>query len=422
MTDSRDALYLAICASPDEDTPRLAYADLVEEEGDVVLAAFIRAQIALARAPSDDPVSMTTRLSNPGAVNGHAMAHCLPKALPEGYSWQTFEFRRGFAWRVGVRSTAAFDEEGAIFRAAPIQALDITPRGRSDVDALADWPHLPRIHRLGFTSARFSADEADRLGRSPQATSLTELAFDFAGITVEGLGALASAPLFPRLTALDLRSSAMPPALLADALSAIHAPGALRHLSLASNRISGIDAEHLFALPVLHGLTHLDLSDNPRLGVAGAETLAASDISRGLRSLDLEGTHPGVPGMKALAESGALVGLRTLSLAANRLGPNAVKLLGSTDATRGLRVLNLAENPLGDAGATALAGMPAFANLLDLDLADTGLTERGLRALAESPHLDGLLRLNLTTTRPRAPISPHARSALIGRFGNRVLL
>ena len=41
MTDSRDALYRAISANPDEDTPRLAYADLVEEEGNAAHAAFI---------------------------------------------------------------------------------------------------------------------------------------------------------------------------------------------------------------------------------------------------------------------------------------------------------------------------------------------------------------------------------------------
>ena len=34
MIHQRDALYRAIARLPDEDTPRLAYADLVEEEGD----------------------------------------------------------------------------------------------------------------------------------------------------------------------------------------------------------------------------------------------------------------------------------------------------------------------------------------------------------------------------------------------------
>jgi uncharacterized protein (TIGR02996 family) len=44
MTD-RDALLRAILANPDEDTPRLAFADLLDEEGERKRAAFIRSQI-----------------------------------------------------------------------------------------------------------------------------------------------------------------------------------------------------------------------------------------------------------------------------------------------------------------------------------------------------------------------------------------
>ena len=139
MTDTRDALYRAICAEPDEDTPRLAFADLVDEEGDHHRAGFIRAQIALARVTRHDPVAVTTRHANPGAVDGHAMAHTLPKDLPVGYGWHAFEFRRGFPWKIGVHTAAAFDSAGAIFELAPIGALDVGPRGRPDVGAVAGW-------------------------------------------------------------------------------------------------------------------------------------------------------------------------------------------------------------------------------------------------------------------------------------------
>ena len=45
---TRDALYAAILAHPDEDTPRLAYADHIEEFGDPARAEFIRVQCQLA--------------------------------------------------------------------------------------------------------------------------------------------------------------------------------------------------------------------------------------------------------------------------------------------------------------------------------------------------------------------------------------
>jgi uncharacterized protein (TIGR02996 family) len=425
MSTSRDALYRAICADPDEDTPRLAFADLVEEEGDALRADFIRAQIALARLPSDDPVAITTRHKNPNAVNGHAMVHTLPKDkdLPAGYGTHAFAFRRGFPWKLGVHTTAAFDAGGAIFEVAPIRALDVGRRGRPDMAAIADWSHLERIERLEFSTDHLGADEVERLGDSPHATRLTELAFEFDGVTAEGLEALGRSPLFSRLTALDLRSNAMPPALLADALGAIRNPGALTRLSLAANRIRGRDAEQLFALPVMRSLEHLDLSDNSFLGPSGTEALARSGILESVRFLNLDDTHPGVPGIRALVESGTLAGVRCLDLAECGLGPVAVKELAQAESLRGLRVLNLSGNKVRDAGAIALAKSPALAGLLELDLSDAELTDAGARALAASSYLDGLLRLNLAAaSRDSQAIGPAARWALTRRFGNRVVV
>src|SRR5262249_17672416 len=44
-----------ILSSPDEDLPRLVYADWLEEHGDADRAEFIRVQCALARLPAYDP-------------------------------------------------------------------------------------------------------------------------------------------------------------------------------------------------------------------------------------------------------------------------------------------------------------------------------------------------------------------------------
>src|SRR5262245_43618414 len=155
MSDSRDALYRAICAEPDEDTPRLAYADLVEEEGDRLRAGFIRAQIAHARVGPDEPLAVTSRHGSADVVDGHTMPHTLPKNLPQGYCWNPFVFRRGFPWSVAVHSTAAFDPEPTIFDRAPIQALDVRMHGRGIVETLNGWPHLSRLHRLVLSLAHF---------------------------------------------------------------------------------------------------------------------------------------------------------------------------------------------------------------------------------------------------------------------------
>jgi uncharacterized protein (TIGR02996 family) len=415
MNGSYDALYRAICANPDEDTPRLAFADLVEEEGDAARAAFIRAQVALARVPEYDALHIAARRSDPGALNGHLMTDTLPM-VPAGFGWHAFEFRRGLPWKVGVSTAAAFDADGAIFDVAPIQALTISPHNRFDIEVPADWPHLARIQRLEFTGARFSGDDAERLSESPHLAKLTEFTFDFDGITADGLEVFARSSIFPRLTFLDLRANSVPPALLVDALGGARDRGALAWLSLAANRLDGIDADQLFSLPVMSDLAHLDLSDNPRLGVGGAVALAERGILRGLRALNLERTHPGVPGVKALCETGALASLSSLNLAANRLGPTAVKFLAESQATRGLRILNLSGNPVGDSGTTSLTNSPALMGLLELNLADARVSDRGALALAESPYLANLLHLDLSGR----PFGKLAREALHERFGSRV--
>src|SRR5262245_34788864 len=84
------ALLAAICANPEEDTPRLAYADWLDERGrreDRVRAAFIRSQIELARLPKDD--------EHPDAALRRAEAELRVKPPPRGSA-------RWRAWTVPV--------------------------------------------------------------------------------------------------------------------------------------------------------------------------------------------------------------------------------------------------------------------------------------------------------------------------------
>jgi uncharacterized protein (TIGR02996 family) len=418
MNSSHEALYRAICAQPNEDTPRLMFADLVEEDGDTLRAQFIRTQIALANVPAYDPAWVNARQFETDAALGWAMAHTLPK-VPSGYSWRQYEFRRGFPWMIHVLSLNALAQSEELFSVAPIQALDVDLSVRSDFGTFTDWPHLSRLHKLEFSDGWFGADEITQLVESPHAANLTEFDFEGEGIAPDGLTALAASALFTRLKGLELRSNAIPSALLVDSLSAATEPGLLSRLSLPYNRIDRDDAENLFRLPLMQGLQHLDVSDNDRLGPDGVTALAESGLLRGLRILNLSKTLPGVAGVKALTAARGLAGLRMLDLSDNRLGPVAVKVLAGCGGFRGLRVLNLTNNPLGDAGASALAESRALSGLLELDLRDTGVGYAGALALARSPHLSGLLRLDLRN-RDQRPLADAAREALFERFGDRV--
>ncbi len=383
----QDALYRAVCEHPNEDTPRLIFADLVEEEGDSLRAAFIRTQVELARVPDYDPLWAQCRRRNPDALRGWGMAHTLPQ-LPDGFSWRAFQFSRGFPWRASVLKLDAFLRSGEqLFKSAPIQALELdhTCGIAKQFTPFVECPHLERIHRLEFAHTRFSELPMKQLGRSAYAANLTELAFEGHAIESEGLRMLAESPLFSRLRSLELSLVALSPALLIDALAA--APeGNLQTLSLANCKLPAPDAAHLFSLPLMAGVTSLDLSDNP-IQTAGFESLIPC-LRVGLETIKLRSTYPGVPGVKALAKSASLKGLRWLDLSSNRLGPTAIKLLAESEYTRGLRVLDLSNNPVGEAGA---------------------------RALAESPHLEGLAELALTG----CDIG-RSGPALAKRFGDRL--
>ncbi len=421
MTSSHDALYRAICAHPDEDTPRLAFADLIEECGDERRARFIRTQVALSRIPEYDAEWVKTRQHEPDAVTGWSRTDDLPKPLPPGASWERFEFRRGFPWKVGVSSLRTLIESGtAIFETAPIQALDIDDGEPLALSALASWPHLSRLRKLEFSYSWSENDDIASLAGSEFATNVAELGFEFHALASGGLAALVASELFPRLRGLELRSCCLPAEIVIDALGEARGPGALARLVLPNNRFGHDDAEQLFALPLLRHLQHLDLSDN-RLGVRGVIALTESGVARGLRILNLSNTRPGVPGIKALAEGGGLGGLRMLDLSYNALGPVAVKSLVNCGSLRGLRVLNLANNLVGDVGAVALAGSSAMAGLIELDLRDTDIGEIGARALAESPYLENLLRLNLRARESRS-FRTDAVRMLIRRFEDRVRL
>lgn len=416
MTSPRDALYQAICAHPDEDTPRLVFADLVEEDGDPVWAAFIRTQVELARLPEYDPLWAKCRQLDTNAIHGWTMAHTLP-TLPDGFDKSSFRFRRGFAWLVKVRNPDSFlFDADALFAAAPVGALDFVGTHRPDPAELAACPRLARLRRLEFADTWFDAADLAPLGDSPHAAGLTELAFEDGAIRADGLQALARSPLFARLDALALTNNFLAPALLVDALGAAARRGSLRRLALRFCDIPPPDAPHLFALPVMRGLEELDLGDNPGLGGEGVRALVESGVVRGLSVLKLSKTLPGVPGVRELAETGGLGRVRWLDLSENRLGPTAVGLLADSRHTRGLRVLDLSNNPVGDKGAAALAGSPHLAGLIELVLADCGIGDRGALALAGSPHLDGLARLDLRDRTGR-PLGDEARARLTDRFG-----
>ncbi|MBX9583175.1 MAG: TIGR02996 domain-containing protein [Gemmataceae bacterium] len=420
MTD-REALYRAILDSPDDDTPRLVYADWLDDHGDPEYARFIRAQVELARVPEWDPLYIRTWEHDREAFVGSAFRGRFPRAVTRGPHGALYEFRRGFPWEVHVPTPARFAEEATtLLAAAPVQAVVVgNSPGPPDLGPLADSPHLTRVRRLVCSTAPVSAEGVRLLAGSPHAAGLTFLGFGYRGITAAGACELFRSRLLSRLTHLRLEVAADAGSSPAAAIAAAGGPHRLRGLYLTPGDDITEDLTGALAAPLLRGLVELELCAF-LLGPGGYAALAASPAAPTLESLTLIGTAPGVPGVRTLAGAPTLANLRRLNLRSNNLGPGAARALARSRHLSHLVDLDLHGNPLGDSGAVALADSPYLRNLVRLDLGWAKVGDRGALALLDSPVTANLVRLDLYQASNVNRISDDVRKRLRDRFGNRV--
>src|SRR5262245_17112655 len=338
-----EALSAAILADPDDDRPRLVYADWLEQHGQFDRARLIRVQIETARLPDD--TEPPTALQ----VEEEQLLEACEKALPrlEGITFGGFE--RGLASSVHAATPAAFRRH-----ARSIAAVGLVRRVSfdkpDDFAVLAEVPAFARITELTV--------DVDRPGFR------------------DGDG---SHSLNDELRIL---------------LESAHCPR-LRSLRLDSCDLGPRGAKALGECPRMDSLIELDLGDN-YIGDEGMAALAASPYLSALRFLRINLNNIGPPGVEALADSVSLGGLEVLKLGeagGDVIGPAAGVALGRSPYLTHLRELQLHDD-IGALGAAALAQSPNLAGLAELDLC----TARGpdaARALAASPYLHRLTRLLL---------------------------
>jgi len=83
MTD-HDTLLIAVLADPDNDLPRLQFADYWERNGDEDRAAFIRVQIELAKLPVERLTRQLRLMTGYSEVLGERIAAFTPTGVPNG--------------------------------------------------------------------------------------------------------------------------------------------------------------------------------------------------------------------------------------------------------------------------------------------------------------------------------------------------
>jgi uncharacterized protein (TIGR02996 family) len=300
-----DAFLQAICEEPDDDTPRLIYADWLEEQGDADRAEFIRVQVQLARLPPADERRRALKVRERGLLKEHETTW----AGPLRGRVESWKFRRGFIEQITTGATKFLTKTERLFRLAPIrqvrlrratwclhrlaacpflsqlQALDLghsflLPSG---VRALVASPHLRRLTSLNLPRTNLNSYDLEHLASAPALQRLTTLDLSENNLGAGGAGLLASAPVLSRLTTLRLNQAGLGNVGVALLAGSPH----LRHLTaleLGWNELGGPAAEALAGSPNLAGVVRLDLSGN-RLSIAGANALAASPYLRRIARL-----------------------------------------------------------------------------------------------------------------------------------------
>src|SRR5262245_42400445 len=113
------ALLKAVCAAPDDDLPRLVYADWCDEQGRHIRADFIRCQVELAKLTKDTQRRRKLAFRCRELIDtAEDQLHDLPDTLPP----EPWSFRRGFIESLEVEGMH-LDTDAAAFRTHPIRRL-----------------------------------------------------------------------------------------------------------------------------------------------------------------------------------------------------------------------------------------------------------------------------------------------------------
>jgi uncharacterized protein (TIGR02996 family) len=361
-----------IRAHPEDDAPRLVYADWLDEHGDGPRAAFIRVPIERARLPRWDGRQVALRVRESALLTEHGEAW--RKELPTLDRVVWGGFRRGF---VATAEFHAFSALGwnakAVWDAAPIELVRVRwPRRDEPTGSI---PPVPHLRELSITRRLVDADDMVRLAEAPVLSTLHTLTIDDASIGPDAFRRLCRSP---------------------------HVKG-LRALRVPKNAIGNGGVRVLAETDPMPGLAELDLSErgiygrygeDPIVDAEGVAALAAWPGLARLHTLTLNGDDAGLEGLVALLMSPHAVGLKHLGLRENNLDGDALQAFGVARAGLMLETLDVGMNNLQLGGADRLAGAPCLRELkiLNVDQCEIGLAD--IRKLFKAPFMGSLRVLN----------------------------
>jgi uncharacterized protein (TIGR02996 family) len=247
-----EAFIQAIREDPDDDGPRLIFADWLEEHGDP-RGEFIRVQCELARLPQNDPKKDELWKRERRLLQMHEREWLRElRGMLKGW-----RFQRGFVDDVSMGVKQFLANAEVLFRKAPVQHLRLHGADRS-LPAFAASPRLVNLASLEMNWKRIGNVGAAALFASPHFTRLRTLELSFNQIGDVGLQALPTAPALKQLRKLELQKNQIGDAGVA-ALANSPALAELTELGLWGNQIGPEGAHVIASSPHLGRLKHVSL-------------------------------------------------------------------------------------------------------------------------------------------------------------------
>jgi uncharacterized protein (TIGR02996 family) len=401
------ALEAAIVANANEDTPRLAYADWLDENGDPDRAEFIRVQCRLADMPPSDPdwVDLTERQSELDCRLKHRFLTRVGEDA-DRFDFGTElvgqleePFRRGFPYTITCQSegdewtadevTRVASELTRLVRTTTLRAFQACPAPPGRLRDLLKAPVFAELTGLTVHPlARGRGEAADLPGFYrflASATRRVERLFLYYALSPEAVAALAKAK-FPALRRLTVNEIPEPDGVKQLTKAAWFRR--LRHLrcGLEDSLVAGAVLTALGELPELHTLDLLKFAplavgafargEFPSLarlvysGPSGKAFIRRLAVGKFPSLTAFEMTDRGMDndGLAELLKADWFERLRVLDLSHNDITDRGLKALALHPVAKRLRVLKLGDNKFGKGGLDALAAPGAFPELTTLSL------------------------------------------------------
>jgi uncharacterized protein (TIGR02996 family) len=400
MASDRQALWEAVCARPEDDLPRLAFADWLEEHGDPHWAKYIRARCALdGKVPGDDYPTLFEQY-----LEGHAALWRRPDPdLPAPFSlsrdygdeeqwWSDRNdgMERGLPSFVDVELGEFNDEAAAaarlikglreLVRTTPVRGVNFEWHFPEQMASILRSPAARQLRRISFAS-RPEDGQPDpvitALATSPVARKLTRLEVGEGIKSDVDARTLAGAP-FERLRRLDVHWVGCSTKALVRLTSARWFRRLHRLLIGFGKERREPSVARLAGMPSLHTLALWIPSERDVLALGRAREFPA--VRRLLiHAANLTGEYGAALGRARMPR------LMELWLRNSSLKSEDLEGLAGTPLFDDLRVLTFDSTALNNTGLNAVAARPCAAKLRILrvrgggflSLAPTPLTRPG---------------------------------------------